>query len=53
MKASLFAVLGLSALVFALLGACYDARSPNLPPCQKGAAWPDPCDGARPRDAGK
>lgn len=33
-------------VVLVFTGACYDANSPNLPPC---GAWPDPCDVA---DAG-
>ena len=43
------------------LASCYDANSPNLPPCPKNAQWPDPCADQPPpkpapkpaRDAGK
>jgi hypothetical protein len=38
-------------------GGCYDAKSPNLPPCPPNAQWPDPCADmpapAKARDAGK
>lgn len=36
----------------ALAAACYDPKSPNLPPCSDDATWPDPCSG-KARDAGK
>jgi len=43
--------LAVAILAFALFASCYDAKSPNLPPCDRGAEWPDPCTGM-PADAG-
>jgi hypothetical protein len=39
-------------IVGSLAGACYNAKSPLLPPCNdKNAVWPDPC-ADRKADAG-
>ena len=38
-------------IVGALAGACYNAKSPFLPPCDGRSAWPDPC-ADRKADAG-
>jgi hypothetical protein len=46
MSARLFLSLVGSILVLAAVAGCYDASSPNLPPCARDATWPDPCSGA-------
>lgn len=43
MKAPLFSALAAIALTFAAIGACYDPKSPNLPPCPPRPHWADPC----------